>query len=246
MTQASARAFLALWNGTSGPQIQPEYETWHSFEHVPERVGLPGFVEARRYRALGPGRPYFTCYWLHSREALASAAYREVVAHPTPWSARMRGELRDFLRLPCDLAGAHGVASAARLATLQLRCADTAALGACLDPLLRALVADAGLVCAHWGLAHPSDDFPLTNQTAAAPAAPHEAVLMLQHLDLDTLRASCAQLLRSLAPVATAAEPPACYELLGMVRQDALSAPLSARQPARPDLLQRFLQGDQT
>lgn len=246
MTPPQARAFLALWNGIRGPQRQTEYETWHSFEHVPERVGLPGFVEARRYRSLAQATQYFTCYWLSSREALSTAAYREVFTHPTPWSTRMRGELCDFMRMPCELAGAQGHSSATRLATLQLRCADTAALGARLAPLLQALVADAGLVCAHWGIVHPSDDFPLPNQASPPQGRTQQAVLMLQHLDLDRLRVSAAQLLEDLATLATPASPPAFYELLSLVRQDELGAPPSGRQPACPDLFQRFLQGDKT
>ena len=44
---------------------------------VPERVGLPGFIEARRYRshddASSPQPPrYFTCYWLASIDALVT------------------------------------------------------------------------------------------------------------------------------------------------------------------------------
>ena len=39
----NAPAFLALWNGVDTAQVSlREYETWHSYEHVPERVGLPG------------------------------------------------------------------------------------------------------------------------------------------------------------------------------------------------------------
>ena len=41
-------AFLALWNGIDRPEARAEYEAWHAFEHVPERVGLPGFEYGRR------------------------------------------------------------------------------------------------------------------------------------------------------------------------------------------------------
>jgi hypothetical protein len=42
--------FLALWNDFD-PAREAEYECWHTFEHVPERVGIPGFLSGRRYRA---------------------------------------------------------------------------------------------------------------------------------------------------------------------------------------------------
>ncbi|HYF19824.1 MAG TPA: hypothetical protein VEA40_18290, partial [Ramlibacter sp.] len=92
---SSARAFLALWNGIDDARRQPEYEAWHSFEHVPERVGLPGFLEALRYRQSTAGAPpdYFTCYWLDDIGALSSGPYGEVFQAPTNWTARMRGHL---------------------------------------------------------------------------------------------------------------------------------------------------------
>ncbi|UUZ75256.1 hypothetical protein LP414_25770 [Polaromonas sp. P1(28)-13] len=164
MTQPHTRAFLALWNSISSPQLQPEYDTWHTFEHVPERVGLPGFIEARRYRShddepsAQPPR-YFTCYGLESIEALATAQYREVFSHPTPWSARMRTELRDFLRLPCTLSGAYGQSTATQLATVHFR-GDAARFAAQAATRLEQLVDQAKVVCAHWGTAGASEDFP--------------------------------------------------------------------------------------
>ena len=38
--------FLALWNDFD-PEREAEYECWHTFEHVPERVGIPGFEQQR-------------------------------------------------------------------------------------------------------------------------------------------------------------------------------------------------------
>jgi hypothetical protein len=43
-----APAILALWNDyPSG--LAEEYEAWHTFEHVPERLTVPGMRAARRY-----------------------------------------------------------------------------------------------------------------------------------------------------------------------------------------------------
>jgi hypothetical protein len=43
-------AFLALWNDFD-PARDEEYNCWHTFEHVPERVGIEGVVSGRRYIA---------------------------------------------------------------------------------------------------------------------------------------------------------------------------------------------------
>ncbi len=246
MTQPAARAFLALWNSIASAPLQPEYETWHTFEHVPERVGLPGFIEARRYRshseASGQPPRYFTCYWLASAEALNTPRYRDVFTHPTPWSARMRTGLRDFFRLPCTLSGAHGVSTASQLATLHLR-GNPAHFGAQANARLSALVDQAAVVCAHWGTAAATAEFPIANEAVAAlPAsADTDFVVMLQGIDRATLRDHTLALVQALSPVATAASAPAFFELLSQVRQDELAGPLGSRQPARPDLHRSFL-----
>ena len=245
MTRPNTQAFLALWNSISSPQLQPEYDTWHTFEHVPERVGLPGFIEARRYRSHegGPSAQpprYFTCYWLASVEALATAQYREVFSHPTPWSARMRTELRDFFRLPCSLSGAYGQSTATQLATVHFR-GDADLFAAQAAIRLEQLVDRAKVVCAQWGTVVASADFPIANRATALPSsAGTDFVVMLQGLDRAALRAHTHALVQTLSPVATAVSAPAFFELQSQVRQDELASPLSARQPARPHLFQAF------
>jgi len=253
MTRPAARAFLALWNSISSAPLQPEYEAWHSVEHVPERVGLPSFIDARRYRAhanpAGQRPRYFTCYWLESLEALSTAQYRELVAHPTPWSARMRTELREFVRLPCTLSGACGQSTASQLATVHFR-GDAVRFAAPVNARIAHLVHQAAILCGHWGMAETSEDFPIANHSTAAlpagtPVQPtRDFVVMLQGLDRDALRFHMQALVQALAPVASAVSNPVFFELLSQVRQDELSHPLSSRQPARLDLFKTFQTGD--
>jgi hypothetical protein len=44
-------AFLALWNEV-GATRQAEYDLWHTLEHVPQRVGVPGFISGHQYRTV--------------------------------------------------------------------------------------------------------------------------------------------------------------------------------------------------
>jgi len=230
-------AFLALWNGIASAALQPEYETWHTFEHVPERVGLPGFIEARRYRSWSVDEAgaslYFTCYWLDDLAALDSAAYRDVFAAPTPWSARMRTQLRGFFRQPCRLAGRHGTSSASQLCTLRLH-GEPAAL----SESLATLVATAQVVSAQWGRAAASEfTVPIANSAANTT---DEMVLLLYGIDRAALVAAA----QTVAALASPAAPPAFFELLSQVRQDDLAHPLSARQPALMPLFHSFTSGD--
>ncbi|WP_295551131.1 DUF4286 family protein [uncultured Pseudacidovorax sp.] len=101
---AGAGALLALWNDVD-PEVEADYEDWHANEHVPERLTVPGILDARRYAAMAPAlRPrYLTLYALASAEVLDSAAYRHLLANPTPASARMRPHLRNVARWVCRL-----------------------------------------------------------------------------------------------------------------------------------------------
>ena len=116
----STPAFLALWNDID-PSRTTEYERWHTLEHVPERVWAPGFVSGTRYVATRSGQPrYFTRYDLEDLSALATPAYRDLVDHPTPWSASMRPAFSHFLRKPCQGVALEGATQGAALLVMRL------------------------------------------------------------------------------------------------------------------------------
>jgi hypothetical protein len=96
-------AFLALWNGVTAAQLDA-YEDWHSREHVPERLTVPGILGAWRYRATDGGEPgFFTLYDLAGIDVLDTPAYRRLLMQPTPASTLMRPHLTHFSRIVCRL-----------------------------------------------------------------------------------------------------------------------------------------------
>ena len=42
------RAFMAVWHDIASTR-EAEYNTWHTRQHMPERLGVPGFLVGRRY-----------------------------------------------------------------------------------------------------------------------------------------------------------------------------------------------------
>ena len=111
---------LALWNGID-PARQPEYDLWHSREHVPERVTVEGIHGARRYRRVeGPLPEYLTIYDLSAIGVLTSPPYLKLLDNPTAWSRSMRPSFRGFLRLCCrrTLSVGGGLGAALGAATL--------------------------------------------------------------------------------------------------------------------------------
>jgi hypothetical protein len=140
----SNAGFLALWNDLAQGR-DAEYEAWHTREHVPERVAAPGFRSGRRYVAPAhPAHRWFTLYEVASLDCFETAAYRDLLENPTPWSAAMRPEFRNFLRVPCVLRGSAGFGFGGALAVLRLPEEVTASE-------LATLVEEPGVVAARIG-----------------------------------------------------------------------------------------------
>jgi hypothetical protein len=84
---------LAVWNDRSEGRTA-DYERWYMTEHIPERLGVPGFRTALRYEAIDADRQFFTFYEVDSPAVLTSAIYLERLANPT---TQTRAIMPDFL-----------------------------------------------------------------------------------------------------------------------------------------------------
>ena len=103
---AHTKAFLAIWHDLL-PDGKIEWERWHTYEHMPERVGIPGFLGGRRYMNHDdPEQCCFTMYEGSDLSVFKSAAYLERLNNPTPWTRTMHLRLEI---LPGELAGVYRV-----------------------------------------------------------------------------------------------------------------------------------------
>jgi len=110
---------LAIWNGITD-EGEDDFYRWHNTEHVPERVGVPGFLRGRRYLSTARPRDYFTLYETESAETIRSAPYLARLNDPTPWTQRVLPHFRDTFRLGCRVAGSWGRGQGGALVTLRL------------------------------------------------------------------------------------------------------------------------------
>lgn len=102
-------AFLAIWNDVA-PEHEVEWNQWHTVEHMPERVGVEGFLAGRRYAATEPGDTrYFTLYEARDLHVFDGPAYLERLNNPTPWTRKMSPAFRNFARGACRCIAAEGV-----------------------------------------------------------------------------------------------------------------------------------------
>ena len=132
---------LAIWFDRA-PEAAADFETWYQHEHLPERLGVPGFRRGRRYRTVTGSPGFCTIYETDTPEVLTSAAYIARLDDPTPMSRRVMTEIfRNGSRTVCRVAARHGRmrgawAAALRMSTLPDEPAER---------VLETLVADPGV-----------------------------------------------------------------------------------------------------
>lgn len=143
-------AALAMWWDIA-PDVRAEFEHWHSHEHFPERLALPGFQRASRWAAADGGEGFFILYELQAHAALSSPEYLARLNAPTPWSTRLMPHHRNMVRSQTRVLHTHGAGVARHAMTLRLspRAGEAQRLQAALRSLVEDLPLRAGLAGAH-------------------------------------------------------------------------------------------------
>ena len=141
---------LAMW-WDMAPDMRAEFEHWHSHEHFPERLALPGFLRASRWAAAEGGEGFFILYELQDHAALSSPEYLASLNGPTPWSTRLMPHHRNMVRSQTRVLHSHGAGVARHAMTLRLspREGQAQRLQAALRPLIEELPMQEGLGGAH-------------------------------------------------------------------------------------------------
>ncbi len=94
---------------------EDEFHDWYDLEHVPERLGVPGFLNAERWINADDPHVSVATYDLVDVGVLNSAPYL-AVAHDrsSPWTKRVTGKCERLLRfegeqiVPGDRVAPHG------------------------------------------------------------------------------------------------------------------------------------------
>jgi hypothetical protein len=98
-------------------KLRAEWEDWHTHEHMPERLSIPGFLRGSRWRS---GNSYCVLYEVESTATLTSAAYLRRLNNPTPWSRRMMPHHRNMVRSLCRVRASFGGGVSQAMGTLRL------------------------------------------------------------------------------------------------------------------------------
>ena len=85
-----------------------EHDRWHTHEHLPERLAIPGFRRGTRWIASGDGPRYMVIYEVESLAVLASDAYLARLNSPSPWTTKMMPHYIGMNRGLCTVLGSFG------------------------------------------------------------------------------------------------------------------------------------------
>jgi hypothetical protein len=90
------------------PAAWAEHDDWHTHEHMPERLSIPGFLRGSRWVATQAGPRYLVLYEVADIGVLTSAAYLERLNHPTAWTQKMMPSYRGMSRSLCRVEESFG------------------------------------------------------------------------------------------------------------------------------------------
>jgi hypothetical protein len=106
---------------------EDEFNDWYDTEHIPERLRVPGFLNAERWLGIANPRQSLALYDLDNVGVLQSDAYRAVGgANGSPWTKRVTGRTKSIIRLegeqlrPADALAPVGQAAAVLLIAMNV------------------------------------------------------------------------------------------------------------------------------
>jgi hypothetical protein len=178
---------LAIWNGIA-PGHDAEFLRWHVREHIPERLSVPGFLRARRYRAVDAAPAYFNFYEVETPEVLSSPAYLERLNAPSDWTQRVVPHFKETARILCRVVDSRGAGVAGFIHVTRFD-ASVDAMRSLIDPLSAAPdVTGVHLLARHEAAAATREQ-----AMRAAPDGSANGVLMVEGVAPDLLAAAVAR-----------------------------------------------------
>ena len=143
-------AAVAMWWDIE-TAMRSEFADWHSHEHFPERMSIPGFHRGSRWASTTGAKGFFVLYELAAYETLTSPGYVSRLNDPTPWSTKMMPHHRNMVRSQARIVASYGSGIAGFVATVRLspRQGGSESLAASLKAVLSTYASEPGLTGGH-------------------------------------------------------------------------------------------------
>ena len=86
-----------------------DHDDWHTHEHLPERLSIPGFLRGTRWVSSDGKTRYFVMYEVEALATLQSEAYLQRLNNPSPWTTKLMPSYRGMRRGLCAVSGSFGM-----------------------------------------------------------------------------------------------------------------------------------------
>lgn len=188
-------AAMVLYYDITGDNA--DHDDWHTYEHMHERLSIPGFVRASRWVATAGAPKYLVIYEQTGTDLATSPAYLERLNNPTPWTSAMMGRFRGMVRGFCTVVAGAGFGFGNTALSLRFMPAagqETRLKDWLARDVLPALASRRGMAGVH--LLQPAPPPPMTKEQALrGPDTPMSWLVLATACDAQALdRAAAEQL----------------------------------------------------
>jgi hypothetical protein len=187
------KAVVASWSEID-PAVIDDVRAWHTREHIPERLALPGFLRARRCAGVDDPGAWFILYEAETLAALTTPAYLARLNAPTDWTRRSIVHLRHSVRGVGQVAASSGYAAGGFVATIRMTAVDRPLL----DRIMRRNIESPAILGVHLCIADLSASIIKTAERKLHPVSTPDQFFIVEAIDLAALHAFVDDILAAL------------------------------------------------
>jgi hypothetical protein len=173
------------------------HDDWHTYEHLHERLSIPGFLRGTRWTRTSGSPRYMIVYEVADVDVASSPGYLARLNNPTAWTAATMKQLRGMSRGFCKVVASAGYGLGRTAFSMRFRQATEPARD-WLGGELRGIASSRGVASAH--LFEPAAAPPMTKeQSIRGRDSEMTCVLFATAYDGEALSRACERHLASQA-----------------------------------------------
>jgi hypothetical protein len=186
-------AAMVLYYNIAGDNA--DHDDWHTYEHMHERLSIPGFMRGTRWVAKAGAPKYMVIYEVAGTEVATSSAYLARLNNPTPWTASMMSRFNGMIRGFCTVVASSGYGlgdAAASVRFSPVKGSEAALTDRLAREVLPTMASRRGMAAVH--LLQPAPPPPMTKeQSLRGPDTPMPWLLLATAYDSEALSRATAE-----------------------------------------------------
>jgi hypothetical protein len=189
------RGALAFWHNVDA-EVEADFVEWHVREHIPERLGMPGFLRGRRYVAVEGEPRFFNFYEAAEVASFSDPVYLARLDDPSPWTRRVVARFRRTSRTICSVVASLGLGEGGFVETIRLApLGAPEGFGTALATLAGTVLAAPGIVAVHVLEGAPAGSGPASAEKAlrGEPDTAEDWVLLIEAVGSEALSAAASE-----------------------------------------------------